>query len=184
MAFLAALGLHALLLISLSSAYLFEKVHEPVQAIEVSILRQNHTFPANTKESTLEKASQEKEKEKSEPIVAKPVVQKSIIEQENEASSQAKEPAAKTSEHDVITEQIQALILAKVSYPRRALRRGWQGETKLQFHIKQEVIQNINIHLSSGYSVLDKAAFKALASLHSLPLSDGNYLFPVIFRLQ
>lgn len=84
----------------------------------------------------------------------------------------------------IVPDILQTQILAQVHYPNRARRRGWQGDTTLEFSIQQQAVQHITLAESSGFDALDQAAFEALTSLASLPLSDGRYRLPVIFRLQ
>lgn len=84
----------------------------------------------------------------------------------------------------IVPDALQTQILAQVHYPNRARRRGWQGDTTLEFSIQQQAVQHITLAESSGFDALDQAAFEALTSLASLPLSDGRYRLPVIFRLQ
>ncbi len=79
---------------------------------------------------------------------------------------------------------IQSTVLAQVDYPRLARRRGWQGAAELRFDITNEKVGEISIFASTGFDVLDQAAYQALASISDLPLSNGSYRLPVVFKLQ
>lgn len=76
-------------------------------------------------------------------------------------------------------------------YPKSAQRKNWQGLVILRFIIEKDgLIKHISISQSSGYSVLDNAAVKALEKVHkkdelSLALNGLQYsqLLPVQYRL-
>jgi len=78
----------------------------------------------------------------------------------------------------------QKKILTHVSYPIRARRRGWEGKAEFRINVQNQGIQHVTMLLSTGYDLLDHAAQKGIASIDLLPLNDGSYRFPVVFRLQ
>jgi len=84
----------------------------------------------------------------------------------------------------VLPVDIQKRILTRVSYPRRARRLGWEGKAEFRIHVISRGIQQVTMLLSSGHALLDRAAKKGINSIGALPLNDGLYRFPVVFRLQ
>jgi|UPI0003775DBA TonB family protein len=84
----------------------------------------------------------------------------------------------------VMPVDVQKKILTRVSYPMRARRRGWEGRAEFRINVRAKGIQHVTMLLSTGYDLLDHAAQKGIVSIGSLPLSDGFYRFPVVFRLQ
>lgn len=84
----------------------------------------------------------------------------------------------------MIPKPIQQSILAAIVYPRQAQRRGWEGNAKFSLDIQQEMIRKVTLLVSTGYKSLDNAAQRGIASIDSLPLSDGKHILPVSFHLQ
>jgi len=84
----------------------------------------------------------------------------------------------------LIPADIQQLILARVDYPMQARRHGWQGQAELRFNVSRQSIGQLTMLISSGYPLLDRAAQRGIVSLDHIPLSDGAYRLPVVFRLQ
>ena len=83
-----------------------------------------------------------------------------------------------------VPQGVQARILAQVHYPRLARRHGWQGRAEFQLDIQQQSIHAVTLLASTGYPVLDRAAHRGLNAIHMIPLSNGLYRMPVVFRLQ
>lgn len=79
--------------------------------------------------------------------------------------------------------EVQKLILTNIIYPRSARRAGWQGEAELLFNISGHAVQKVVLQTSSGYPALDRAARRGLLSVNNLPLTDGSYRLPVVFKL-
>ncbi len=105
------------------------------------------------------------------------------------AGRQQHEPIQKQYDHQSadgvpVPEDIQAHLLMHVSYPRQARRHGWQGKVTLQFDVQQHMIRHVTVLTSSGYPVLDRAAYRALSHTPHIALADGVYRVPVVFRLQ
>jgi protein TonB len=76
-------------------------------------------------------------------------------------------------------------------YPERARRQGWQGTVLLDVLINQEGSpQKIEIRQSSGFEILDRAAFKAVMAWRFAPARygetalDGWVRVPLVFRLN
>jgi len=84
----------------------------------------------------------------------------------------------------VMPVDIQKKILTQVSYPMRARRQGWEGRAEFQVNVRNQDVQQVTMLLSTGHAMLDHAAQKGIVSIASLPLSDGSYRLPVVFRLQ
>lgn len=79
----------------------------------------------------------------------------------------------------------------KPSYPRLAKQRGWEGKVALKVRVSPEGdVLDIEIEQSSGYSILDWAALKAVKRWHFRPARRGEtpvmgeVIVPVEFRLQ
>ncbi len=92
--------------------------------------------------------------------------------------------SAASSAGVTVPDDVRRRILAHVHYPRQARRYNWQGQTEFQFSIRQQGIQQIILLASSGYGILDRAARRGLESVEHIPLADGLYRMPVVFRLQ
>ncbi|MDQ6955800.1 MAG: TonB family protein [Mariprofundaceae bacterium] len=84
----------------------------------------------------------------------------------------------------VMPVHIQNKILTQVSYPMRARRRGWEGKAEFRINVQNQGVRDVTMLLSTGYDLLDRAAEKGIASMGLLPLMNGSYRFPVVFRLQ
>ena len=104
------------------------------------------------------------------------------VRQQNEQTRKKhdEQPAASMP----VPEDAQASLLMHVSYPRQARRHGWQGKVELRFDIQQHTIRHVTVLTSSGYPVLDRAAYRALTHMQHIALADGIYRMPVVFRLQ
>jgi TonB family protein len=76
-------------------------------------------------------------------------------------------------------------------YPKAAQRRNWQGEVLVEFKILANgTIENIHINKSSGYTILDNAAIKALEKINryeqfAIALSGNNleHILPVKYQI-
>jgi len=97
---------------------------------------------------------------------------------------QVKEPHKSSTTPALISKDIQQVILTKITYPKQALRRGWEGQANFSLEVHQHNIQHVTMLSSTGYQVLDRAAQRGIASIQSLPLHDGTHLLPITFRLQ
>jgi len=79
---------------------------------------------------------------------------------------------------------VQAQMLAKVSYPKRARRHGWEGRAEFEVRVYQQSIDQVTLLASTGFPLLDQAAQRGLVSVRDIPLSNGLYRMPVVFDLQ
>lgn len=87
-------------------------------------------------------------------------------------------------EMSLVPSDVQRIILANISYPRQARRHGQEGKAEFRFNINRQMVQHVTMLASTGHPILDRAARHGLISMHSLPLKDGDYRLPVVFRLQ
>ncbi len=76
-------------------------------------------------------------------------------------------------------------------YPKIAQRQNWQGKVLLVFDINTHgLIKNITVQQSSGYSILDNAAMRALTKVSTIPQSwikseyYSNLKLTVKYRLE
>jgi protein TonB len=104
------------------------------------------------------------------------------------ASSLEEQKAAEELNEQSLLAAVRLALARHFHYPRMAMRRGWQGEVILAFHLQADgTIVNARIAQSSGYSVLDRAALKALDEINRIghPLrGDHAMQLPVIYRLE
>lgn len=76
------------------------------------------------------------------------------------------------------------------TYPKLAQKRNWQGKVLLSLRVNSNgKINNVKIHSSSGYKVLDQAAIESLLKVEYLPKIsswlpyDINLKLPVVYQL-
>lgn len=121
---------------------------------------------------TIEEGSQQSEQPLAEVAyhVADPVG-------EREALSEAANPMLAPS-------SVQAAILAQVSYPHLARRRGWEGQVQLRFEVSNRAVREIALLQPCEHAVLNEAAQEGLRRMHSVSLADGRYWLPVVFKLR
>lgn len=79
---------------------------------------------------------------------------------------------------------VERMILTRINYPRKARRKGWQGRAMFHLDVREQKLASLDIHHSSGHSMLDRAAIRGIQSIAHLPLANGLYNLPVEFRLQ
>lgn len=101
---------------------------------------------------------------------------------ENSAAGVKAESSA--TEVVLVPVAVQAVILAQVSYPRLARRRGWEGQVHLSFDVSGRVVSGITLLKASEYQVLNEAAQEGLLRMRTVALADGRYWLPVEFRLR
>jgi len=104
------------------------------------------------------------------------------ISEQNEKHQ--KKHTAQPQSSMLVPNDVQAHILMHVSYPKQARRHGWQGKVELQLNVQQQTIQHITLLTSSGYPILDRAAYRGLTHIHHISLNNGLYRMPIIFHLQ
>ncbi|MFC1536380.1 energy transducer TonB [Pseudomonadota bacterium] len=179
-ALFAAITLHALLLIKTDDSTLTVATDVDGSLLQVALLPKQQQEVEQQPDRSTKPAVLLKSDEK--PVL-KPVEQGSGLAQRQEALPSVK-ALPDTALATLLPEDIQATILAHVSYPRQARRRGWEGEAEFKFNVYSQSIQHVTMLVSTGYPILDQAARRGLLSVHSLPLTDGSYRLPVVFRLQ
>lgn len=198
----AAISLHALLLVWVNDATFTVATDMKSGSLQVALLpvqQKEHAAAGKTQADELfskpvvEKKQRKKSLQPEAPLLPEPVFQYEKSLQSEEAESAQIESRGDllsatqselSSEVALVPAEIQATILASVSYPRQARRRGWEGEAAFRFNINSQSIQSVTMLTSTGYPILDRAAHRGLLSIRSLPLTDGSYRLPVVFRLQ
>ena len=83
-----------------------------------------------------------------------------------------------------ISPQVRSMLLASITYPRLARRRGWQGKGEFQLLIARQNVRKVRMLASTGHRQLDQAATHGLLAAGHIPLGDGIYKLPVEFRLR
>jgi len=198
---IAAIGLHALLLVWANDSTLFVATDMKSSSLHVALLPSQQSMnafdlakpPGPISKQTIEKDRREKSLPPEGISMLEPEVSyddsseiervaSDQIEDRNDVLPAKQSPSS--SEAALVPVEVQATILANVTYPRQARRRGWEGEAALRFNINSQLVQSVTMHTSTGYPVLDRAARLGLVSLRTLPLKDGDYRLPVVFRLQ
>lgn len=76
------------------------------------------------------------------------------------------------------------MILSHISYPSKARRKGWQGNAMFNLAVHEQKLASLDLSLSSGHSLLDRAAMRGIRAIDHLPLANGTYRLPVEFKLQ
>lgn len=197
----AAIGLHGLLLVWIGDSSFTVATAMKSDSLQVALLPAQQKQSAEDRIPSIEPSSkpviEKKQRKKSLQPEALSLPEPSLeyeasLEPEQAESAQiesredalpSKQPLL-SKEAALVPAEVQATILANVSYPRQARRRGWEGEAAFRFNINSQSIQSVTMLTSTGYPILDRAAHRGLLSIHSLPLTDGSYRLPVIFRLQ
>lgn len=90
-----------------------------------------------------------------------------------------------------IHEKLHALVEKNFSYPRFAVKRGWEGTVELGMRIEANGrLSNVHIVKTSGYTILDKAALSTLTETNYIKGLEawlaGNYFdttLPVKYEL-
>lgn len=90
----------------------------------------------------------------------------------------------------VLLSKIKTKFTKHFNYPQFAQRKGWQGKVRLTFNIsKQGNISDILIKNSSGYAILDQAAYHSLTQIKKIEIKDWpfntrqSFNLPVIYKL-
>jgi len=107
---------------------------------------------------------------KQSPEVVKTTV---VVEPESHAATGASMPS-----------DVRQMILSHISYPRKARRKGWQGNAMFNLAVHEQKLARLDISTSSGHSLLDRAAMRGIRAINHLPLANGTYRLPVEFKLQ
>ena len=91
----------------------------------------------------------------------------------------------------MIRKKLSALIERNFSYPRFAIKRGWEGTVELGLRVEANgKLSNVRVVKTSGYSILDEAALTALTETNYINGLDawmaGNHFdttLPVKYQL-
>jgi len=172
-ALFAAITLHALLLIKADDSTLTIATDSSSSLLQVALMPKQldrssklAVFPEQGKKAALE-----------------PVNQATDLP-ENQESIPSVKQLPDSVETKLVPEDIQATILAHVSYPRQARRLGWEGEAEFRLDVHNRSVQQVTMLGSTGHSILDRAAHLGILSAGPLALNNGSYRLPVVFRLQ
>lgn len=187
LACMAAVGVHGLFLFGISGSAV---ITQPESLIHVQLMPQPRQQESATQQSITqhhETQVSSHQIEHTQMLTTKSGIEfltkvKQVVPQEETETASSQQLV--TAEPLLVPDEVQSLIITNIRYPRWARYRGWEGEAELQFGVFKSVVQNISLFSSTGFDVLDQAAFQALASMESLPLDDGVYRLPVEFRLQ
>lgn len=204
-AFVVAMALHVLMISTWPASQ--EAIH-PVSSIRIVGLYQEHaaeaTTPVAVKQPVQHRATIKHQTAHATTLTAKaptktaeePVVIPQPSGPDEDASDQApalmpKSTVDRTAVGEVaapadrsLPASVYAGIMAEMRYPRMARRNGWQGEVALRLDVRGRTIRQVTMLASSGYPLLDRAAHRGIGRIQTLPLADGFYRLPVIFRLQ
>ncbi len=86
---------------------------------------------------------------------------------------------------DALMRQIRARIEAAVAYPAAARRRSLEGSAGVRFRVASDGRPyDIELGRSSGHSLLDRAAVRAVNAGAPFPPLDGPISVPISFRLK
>ncbi len=70
-------------------------------------------------------------------------------------------------------------------YPNEALKKRWEGRVELVYYVNQAgFVEKIQLKQSSGYSLLDNSALRALGRYRYYPGQEGWVVHPVEFMLE
>ncbi len=195
-ALVAAASLHALLLMRGDDSTLTITTRSAGDPLQVALLPQaerHHRSDHPESKSVTEMGAKTEARQSSivspEPILRqeKAPLSDSVLREAEAKAHESENNISSRSEKIVMAQvpaAVQSTILAKVDYPWRARRRGFEGIAEFRFDVSRQAIQQVSMLTSSGYPVLDRAARRGILSAGSLPLDDGSYRLPVIFQLK
>ena len=165
----------------------------PVKALSIEPLLQAENTVRNNPADTANKETMPTPLEQGESLI----VETSIIRKSNENSEPTLQQQVLThtdsanSRNMMIREKLNAMVKENFTYPKFAIKRGWQGTVKLGLRIEANgTLSNVHIVKTSGYSILDQAALSTLSRTEHISGIEswlaGNYLdttLPVIYQL-
>lgn len=190
-ALVVAGSLHAAVLLSINGPTVV-KNGEP-SLLQVDLVSQQEPAPAadiRETEAPAEKRAVKKQPRMEVPQpevayhVAEPSSQPVRTEQTSHQAEAERSGHAATAEPQLAPPHARAFILARVSYPRLARKRGWEGQVNVRFEVSNRTIHGVTRLSSSGFSVLDEAAESGLRRVSAISLVDGRYWMPVEFKLK
>jgi protein TonB len=81
--------------------------------------------------------------------------------------------------------EIRRMIETHKSYPRLALRKGWEGEVIVELSLDGSGdLRDVQVVRRSGYRVLDQATLTAVRSAGPFPPLSGRVQVPVSYRIE
>ncbi len=150
-----------------------KSISQPKLKPKKNVLKKTKPPEKKVKKCTIKKKRviQKKVKTKEAPITTKEKIEKVVQNRENSCKKdtvkEVKESVAVTYTHLHI-EQIAKLLQENLYYPRRARKRGIEGEVVVRFTVEKNAeVTNITI-ISSGNAILSRGAIKTLKNLSGL----------------
>lgn len=186
-ALVAALSLHALLLVRADDSALTIAARSEGDLLQVALLPQAEKRHQPVSQESKPVTKTEARQPAPEPVLKQeraPLSESVSQEAEAKADESSVLPQSEEAVMAQVPAAVQSIILAKVNYPWRARRRGFEGIAEFRFDVNRQAIQQVSMLVSSGYPVLDRAARRGILSAGSLPLDDGSYRLPVTFQLK
>jgi len=189
----AALGVHAFVLFYVVQPRVIVMEDQPIQ---IDLVPQ--VAPPEALKQSAQKEEVKQTQQVQSAVIAKPhhvdemddvnkvMVQENVAQPMQTLPKEESESVQKPEQEQVhiVSKPIQQRILAAITYPKQAMRRGWEGTAKFSLDVQQQAIRNVTLLVSTGYKTLDYAAKKGIDSIAILPLSDGKYTLPITFQLQ
>ncbi len=195
-AFAAAVGLHVLIFQAWLPFNALQLQTDEGSTMQVELVKTTTTQRIETMTPTTPLA----EKHTKPPVPVKtaqlaaapPDIQEKAEEQPQQPAPSAQQATQVTYETEAeqnatpgaMPADVQHMILTRISYPRQARRKGWEGRALFHLAVREQRLTRLDLSLSSGYTLLDHAAMRGIRAVGILPLANGLYSLPVEFRLQ
>lgn len=181
---LASASVHAVLVISSNSTTAITLPGTTGSMMNVKIQEESKTSPKKVNDNATPPEIQT-QLTKTNPATKKPA-QKEIKSKISLSPIKNQQAESKARVISVIYQELNQHF----TYPKLAQKRNWQGKVLLSLQVSTNgKINNVQIHKSSGYSVLDQAAIDSLIKVGYLPQIsswlpyDINLKLPVIYQL-
>jgi len=187
-AFAVAIGLHLMVFQLWSQPIPLQLSMQNVSSLQVELVKsasERQSRPSETRQTRLESELIEK----SDIVPAVQVQQVAASIPHEEGTRVVREPASEQAIEiepapGAMPVDVQQMILTRISYPRQARRKGWEGRAMFHLAVREQKLTRLDVFLSSGYDLLDRAAMRGIENVKRLPLANGLYSLPVEFRLQ
>ena len=190
---IAATGLHLLAFQLWPQLEPYKIKSDEGASLQIELVKQETTSkvtempeipPQSAPQNSKVKKSREAPRSFSTPV-AEPQAAEPVNPQPEEAAKVAYEIAAESEEVvGAMPADVQQMILTRISYPRQARRKGWQGKATFHLDVREQKLAKLDLFHSSGHDLLDRAAIRGIRAIDRLPLANGFYSLPVEFRLQ
>ena len=143
---------------------------------------------------------EEKEQEKAEKAPLSPEPKEDTSDEKKPAPPQNEQESSSTKSSGSMNQDVPSLNVGSVRnhsqlrqiggnpmpvYPKEALRKKWEGRAEVLYYVNPAgFVEKIHLKKSSGHSVLDNAALRALARYRYYPGQEGWVRHPVEFVLD